>query len=135
VICGINAVMNPTASFPTSRVTAAIFPLAAELKKSLISKMFAEAIANIVKNGIRIATGGVICFINDMASIVNGIGIKVAVGLFKTLAGRMLDIVFLKLLANKNYIVDQVSAKYLSQLYGISSSKIHVIWNSSFDDL
>lgn len=47
-------VMTPVINFLMSWISAAIFPLLTELKKSLISKILAEAMAKMVKKGINI---------------------------------------------------------------------------------
>ena len=78
-IPGISVIMTPAINFSKSWVNARILPLAAELKKSLISKMLAEAIASMVINGIKIARGEVSCFMKAMPSKVKGTGTKVAV--------------------------------------------------------
>ena len=41
-ISGMMVIMTPAINFSTSRINAAILPLVAELKKSLISKMLAK---------------------------------------------------------------------------------------------
>jgi len=50
---------TPTVNFSKSLNTDAILPLAAFLRKSLISKMLAEATGKIIKNGMRSADGEV----------------------------------------------------------------------------
>lgn len=46
---------TPTVNFSKSFSTEDILPLAAFLRKSLISKMLAEATGRIIKNGMRMA--------------------------------------------------------------------------------
>lgn len=65
--------MTPVNNFFKSWVSAAIFPLVTE-KKSLISKILAEAIAKMVKKGMNIMKGEDMGFRNAMISKANGTG-------------------------------------------------------------
>ena len=63
---------TPTANFSKSLNTEAILPLAAVLRKSLISKMLAEATDKTIMNGMRSADGEVNGLNRD--KIANAIG-------------------------------------------------------------
>ena len=73
-IWGTVTTKTPMINFCKSLMIAAILPLAAAARKSLISKMLAEATAVIMKKGMRMAMGSVKGLISDRMIRAKGTG-------------------------------------------------------------
>ena len=71
---GTSMIRTPTVNFSKSLRTEAILPSAAVLRKSLISKMLAEATDIMIKKGIRMVDGEVNGLTKDKADKANGTG-------------------------------------------------------------
>ena len=115
---GISTVSAPTINFSKSLTTAPILLFAAVLKKSLISKMLADATEIVVRNGIRMLENEVRGLTNDNPIKAMGTRMYVAVD------RRVLDMTILRELIGRVFVYSSPFPSAVNRASGISKAKI-----------